>query len=339
VTQSIRSSGYRPSRGLCRGSTFSYLLVAALLAVSSHAFATPLDDSTPDPGAQALELGRAALAAYTAGSWQSAYDQFGAAEQIVHSPVFVLYMARCKRNSGQLLAARELFRAVVSERIAADTPGPWQQAVASAHAELGTLQQNVPSVWIRDASASDLARTTLDGRSVPTLMNGMELELDPGKHVFEISHPQGSRSIVVVQLSEGRRRVPVVLSSPSEVARTQHPAPASPSGAGHAPTFPTRKVVGYTALGLGALGVTLGAISGLSAKSRSDSLRKDQCDSSGDCYPDARAEAETASAWATVSTVGFVFGGAFLAAGTAVFVFTPSPTPSRVSSIAIRGTF
>src|SRR5262249_55086162 len=59
--------------------------------------------------ASALRAGRTGLDLYEAGKWASAFDVFVAAERMAHSPVFLLYQARCRRNTGNLLEARALF--------------------------------------------------------------------------------------------------------------------------------------------------------------------------------------------------------------------------------------
>lgn len=333
MKQSIPFSEYRSSRGKWIARLASIpLLLAAELTVSD---ALAVDEAAPAAGEDAVTLGRAALEAYTAGEWQRAHDKFAAAERSVHSPVFVLYMARCKRNLGALMEARELFRSVVNERLAPSAPASWQQAVTSAHAELATLQQNIPSVWLEAASAAELERTLLDGQALSSLGVGRELELDPGRHVFEVTRADGSRARVVVQLSEGRRRIPVQLS-PSSRAITDRGSLRSASSA--PPPFPTREVVGYTALGVGAVGVTLGIITGLIAKSRRDALLRDYCDESGSCYANARPKAEAASQWAAASTASFIFGSGFLAAGTSVLLFVPS-TRSSQAGISVQGAF
>jgi hypothetical protein len=332
VKQSIPFSEYRSSRGkwIVRLASIPLLLAAGLTASNARA----ADEAAPAAGEDAVTLGRAALEAYTAGEWRRAHDKFSAAERSVHSPVFVLYMARCKRNLGALMEARELFRSVVNERLAPSAPPSWQQAVTSAHAELATLQQNIPSVWLEAASAAELERAQLDGRALPRLGDNRELELDPGRHVFEITRADGSRATVVVQLSEGRRRIPVQLS-PSSRAITDRGSLRARSGP---PPFRTREVVGYTALGVGAVGVTLGVITGLIAKSRRDALLRDYCDESGSCYADARPKAEAASQWAAASTASFIFGSGFLAAGTSVLLFVPS-TRSSQAGITVQGAF
>jgi hypothetical protein len=305
-----------------------------VLLIAAKAFATPPDASagSPDPGAQAVEIGRLALEAYASASWDTAYRGFSAAERLVHSPVFVLYMARCRRNSGRLLEARDLFRSVAREPLLADAPASWSQAVAAGHSELGTLQQNIPSIWIRKRSGSKVQAVVINGRTIPVAVNGTELELDPSQQSLEIVHEDGVRSRLALQLREGRRGVPVWLPAGTGDASTEAPPVARRS------LLSTSKVIGYSALGVGAAGIITGAITGLIAKNRTDNLKQTQCDETGDCYAEARGEAETASRWAFVSTLSFIVGSGALVSGGGVLLFAANATPSS-AAIVLHGAF
>src|SRR5262245_53956491 len=86
------------------------LLVGLVLALSfsihEHlSFAQPAPSETD----RAIDAGQEAIALYRDGRWADAYDRFAVADRTTHSPVFVLYMARCKRNVGRLLDAKRLF--------------------------------------------------------------------------------------------------------------------------------------------------------------------------------------------------------------------------------------
>lgn len=302
-------------------------LLLVSISIARYAGADPAE-SQPDSGAQAIELGRAGLEAYQKATWEVAHAQFAEAERLVHSPVFVLYMARCKRNLGHLLGARELYRAAAQEHLPPDAPAPWSQAVASAHAELGMLQQNIPSLWIRLRSDSNVVRVTVDSRDVAPSANGGEVELDPGEHMVEIWRADGSRERRAVQLREGRRRVPIWVPKPSVSAAL--PGTFPPGGRRERPRALSRdQIVGYTAIGVGTVGMVTGVLTGLIAVARTNSAKDAYCDERGDCYPAARSRVEAASDWAAVSTVGFIFGTSALAAGTAVLLVAPISTGSQ----------
>jgi hypothetical protein len=304
-----------------------------MTARSALAADTDAEVHPPSRGAHAVAIGRTALDAFALGSWELAYARFSTAEGLVHSPVFVLYMARCKRNSGRLLAARELFRAVAREQLPADAPASWVQAVAAGHAELGTLQQNIPSVLLRARPGSNVVRVSIDGRPSQLLAGGaaLELELDPGEHVIELARAGGTPSRLLIQLPEGRRRVPIWLPSATPAAVVAERSTPHRS-------LPTSTIIGYSALGLGAAGLVTGAITGLIAKERTDDLKREQCNGTNECSPGAKPAAENASSWAALSTISFLVGGGAALVGGGVLLFTPGVHASQ-ASIAIRGAF
>jgi hypothetical protein len=229
-----------------------------------------------EPGAetQAIELGRAALDAYARGAWAEAHAAFQAAEGLAHSPVFVLYMARCSRNSGRLLEARELLRKVAAERLPADAPGPWLQATVTAHSELGSLQQLIPSVVVRTVHGPPLTSGTIDGRPAIFSEQEREFELDPGQHALAA----GALSRTL-QLVEGRRRVPLILDFAVPVpdavppgsmqAAVQPAATFERRGAPFAEPdrgTPAPRVLGFALLGAGTAALAAGIATGLIAK-------------------------------------------------------------------------
>ena len=297
-----------------------------------------------EPGAenQAIELGRTALDAYARGAWADAYVAFRAAESLAHSPVFVLYMARCSRNSGRLLEARELLRKVAAEQLPVDAPAPWLQAAITAHSELGSLQQLIPSVIVRTVHGPPRTRGAIDGRPAIFSEQEREFELDPGQH--ELAAGALRRT---VQLVEGRRRVPLILDfavpAPDAVPPATLQAAVKPAGAferqGPLVAEPDRgmpvpRVLGFTLLGAGTAALVAGIATALVAKQKTDEV-KAQCRPR--CPREVAAEAELASDWAGVATVSFIVAGTGLASGSALLLLVPSE--DRGTRLAIAGRF
>lgn len=88
----------------------------------------------------ARRQGHLGLAAYAEGRWQEALRHFTEAERWMHSPVFVLYMARCQQELGAVELARELYRKAAEEPLSDDAPDVWRDAQASAQAALEALE-------------------------------------------------------------------------------------------------------------------------------------------------------------------------------------------------------
>lgn len=145
-------------------------IVAALapaLFVVPHALAQPASD-----GRSALTLGHEAIGLYNKGSWAEARAKFEEAERLTHSPVFVLYLARCARNAGDLAAAREAYRQLVKEVVPKDAPAPWAAAVESGKQELPELERRIAETGSAPTasapSPSSTASTAPAGAAAPS---------------------------------------------------------------------------------------------------------------------------------------------------------------------------
>jgi hypothetical protein len=316
------------------------LLLLSMLALCGSRSARAAEPAVQN---QAIELGRAALDAYARGAWDEAHAAFRAAENLAHSPVFVLYMARCSRNSGRLLEARELLRKVAAEQLPADAPAPWLQAVVTAHSELGSLQQLIPSVVVRTVHGPPETRGAIDGRPAIFSEQEREFELDPGQHALVAGTLRRT-----VQLVEGRRRVPLILDLAAPAPHGP-PGPASPATAVNpAAVFgrqdvlasepdrgmPAPRVLGFALLGAGTAALVAGIATGLIAKQKTDEV-KAQCRPR--CPREVAAEAELASDWAGVATVSFIVAGTGLASGGALLLLVPSE--DHGTRLAIAGRF
>lgn len=95
--------------------------------------------SVVERAARARELGHLGLAAYAERRWGDALRYFTDAEAWMHSPVFVLYMARCQQELGAIDRARALYHQAAEEPLGDEAPAAWREAQASAGAALQDL--------------------------------------------------------------------------------------------------------------------------------------------------------------------------------------------------------
>jgi hypothetical protein len=245
---------------------------------------------------RAVRLGHDALALYEASRWDEAYARFETAEQLVHSPVFLLYMARCRRNAGRLLEAAERLERLSVERVAEDAPAAWHGAIADASAELIALRRAIPRIVVVVRGAPN-ARVSLDGRELSTTALGKPLAVDPGRHALIARDSNGRQVVRSFQVAEGQPTtvVDASFSTTSALLRDRKP----PTG----DSASVWRTAGYVLLGVGAAG--LGAGLGAAVVASRDSSR-DTDD------------------WATWSTAGLVAGGAVAGAGVLLLLLHPS---------------
>lgn len=270
----------------------------------------------PSAGDRAVALGRQGVALYEEQSFAEAYERFALAEREAHSPVFVLYMARCRAALGHLVDARSLYRSVSAEAIAAAAPAPWRHAQSQARGELEVLEPRIPSLRIEVVNGP--ATVVLDDRIVRDI--AQPIELDPGEHHVEAR--AGDRSAKeTVTLDEGEREtVSLVLPAPE--------AAAAPENGDLGYT-----VAGGVLVGLGGAGLIVGAVTGGMALSITSDI-KDRC--VGDsCLIADRADADRANRFATASTISFIVGGVAAAAGTVLLLLPVVMDPATTAELAL----
>jgi hypothetical protein len=166
------------------------------------------------------------------------------------------------------------------------------------------------------------------------------MRVDPGEHAVLVRAPQHTDVRVTLHLGEGESRQ--LDLEPGAAIATAGAAAAKPSPAAESAPAPSRplhrsappsgdhatvaagsplRTAGFVALGVGAVGLAAGVAGGLmtmSAKSTADSNCTGGCNGSG---LDAESQGKT---WSSISTIGFVAGGAALAAGVTLLVVAPS---------------
>ena len=237
------------------------------------------------------------------------------------------------REQNKLLAARE------SLLVCASTSCPDEIREECARRVDG-VSASIPSVVFeaKDASGKDLGdvRVTMDGRLLAAQLRGLSMPLDPGEHTFVFEAgglPVITRSIIVVEGVKDRREIIVFGTPPSS-----EPAPnrgGASTVRGESGTV--QRVLGWTAMGVGAAGLGIGVAFALQRESKQSEA--DGICSTGTCPvpPGQTADQVTkdnnakihqltseANTAGTISTIGFVAGGAFVAGGLVLLLTAPS---------------
>ncbi|WP_394834096.1 hypothetical protein LVJ94_47080 [Pendulispora rubella] len=296
----------------------------SLLVLGTPAWAQPHDAA----GAEAMY--RRGKEAARAGDWATACSQFAESQRLEPAPGTLLNLADCEERRGQLARAWEHF-------LQAETALPrGDSRVAFARGRSKALEPRVPRLTVRLAGALPAkVRVRRDEHDLGDAALGVPLPVDPGHHVVVALAEGRKETRVSVLVAEGEsREVTVVLaldaqdpSPPRDVrsvpGRTEGPPRGSETGSGQG-----RSTLGYALLGVGAVGLAAGTVTGLMALLRAGTV-KDTCGPDYDRCDGASVDAaRQGKTFATVSTVSFALGA--VAAGVGVyFLLTPAEKRPR----------
>jgi hypothetical protein len=250
----------------------------------------------------------------------------------------MLYLADCWERSGKPASAWAQFRE--AQAVAANGKDPREK---TAKARADKLEPTLSRLTIVVPAEGDLPGlvVTRDGAPVARPLWGVEVPVDPGKHVVRATAPKRTAwettIDVATQGAHDRALVPVLavaeLHDPPAGAATAPPpaepwatpAMVEPSGLG------TQRILALGVGGAGILGLGLGTLFGLRAKS-SISDAEPHC-AGRLCDPEGLSSHDDAKSQALVSTIAFAAGGAAIV-GAAVLWFT-APSRSSTSGMVV----
>ena len=302
----------------------------------------------------ARSLGEEGVEAYRASDYSRAIDRLERAYKVIRVPTLALWLGRALEANGKLVEASELYLEATRIELDASLDRPVQkEAQAAARAAHEKLLPRIPrlTVVIEGPSAANVA-LSIAGVPVDRVLLGTARPTNPGTFLVIAEHGS-ARVSKQVSLEEGKE-LRVSLSLPEEpAAGAPAPEPAHPisrvAPTGTPPVSATpsegrwQPLTGWVTLGVGAAGVIVGGVAGIAALHRLGEL---------DC-PDnacpASTDPEKINAYhrlRTLSSVGFISGGALAALGVTLILTTPrrSAAPSltarvRPTSLELRGTF
>jgi hypothetical protein len=286
------------------------LFALALVLGAAPAGAQPEAPAPTDPKEMARRHGEEALALHAAGEFGEAYEKFAMAERIVHSPVFVVWMARSARAMGALLDAKRLYQQVAGEVLPRDASPNWTQAKEEAATELAQLAPRIPSVQVRFREGSPRGVIILDGSRIE---ENAIVEVDPGEHEIWATKKGYHAEKQRVRLEEGQPRLVVELTMTGPRTSGDAPAPEGPSEGSVVP--------GAVTLGVGLGGVVAGIVTGAYALVLAGEV-KDGC-LGNRCLASDEDKASDADALARASTGLSIAGGVVGAVGVVLVVVRP----------------
>jgi hypothetical protein len=325
-----------PSYYRCLSTRIGPLLVVTGLGVSVSAQAqeqtqdqAPNQDpdrpeippETTDPGDEyrddARRLATEAATHYEAGEYALALDLFLRAGKLYDAPTLKFWQARCLEQLGRLVDAEARYAEVARTNVEGDAPEAFLNAQRESEAALAELRKRLPTITVIVHNAKDISRVELDGRVLPPPLVGAPVAVDPGTHVIKVTRSSGPEQVESVAIVESQAQVVHVnFETPNQTPLLPIMTPASEEPES---TSNWRTTVGFSSLGLGAVGLGVGVFVGLAAMNKHKTLEAncpdDKCD---DPFHD---DVDSFHQLKTISTVGYAVGIVGVGAG-AVLLLT-----------------
>lgn len=266
--------------------------------------------------------------------YAEACPKLAESQRLAPSGGTLLNLAECYEHMGRTASAWAAWKDAAARANAAGKAQAEKMALDRAAA----LEPKLARLTVALAPDSDVAGLEIkrDGVTLGRAEYSVPIPVDPGTHVVEARAPK-KRALsaqidvapkqvdarVTVQLSD-EAPVPVATATPTvATSPTATPVPAGrpeSSGGGS-----TQRTVAWITLGAGVVGVAVGSIFGLEAKSNNDqALQPQNCRTSALCTQKGLTLTSDAKDDATASTVAFVIGGAALATGAVLWLTAPT---------------
>jgi hypothetical protein len=268
----------------------SLVLLLSVLASSWVVVATAQDDGAPSP-----ELDE---------DTQQCVRAFNDAQRL--------------RREGRLRASRDQLVVCAQSdcpTLLKDKCIPWLTDVESA----------IPTVIVvaKDPQGKDTTtvRVVMDGIALAEELEGRSLAVDPGAHEFRFENREALsivQQLVIVEGEKGRRIDLQFELPPDDPPPPDPPPPPLPAARPSDTATTDLSPVIWAGVVFGALGITVGTITGVIAFAEADNL-DDTC-ADDVCPQSARADYDTGLAYANASTASFIIGGAGVALAVGVYL-------------------
>lgn len=233
------------------------------------------------------------------------------------------------RNAGKLSAARA--ELTICGR--PECPAVVRQDCATW---MNEIIASSPSVVFdaKDGKGKDLVdvRVFVDDKQAADQIDGKPVQLDPGQHVFRFES-NGLAPIeerVVIKQGEKNR----IISASFRTPGAERPAPPPPPAVEDSSGRTVMTVASIGLIGVGAVGLGVGAVLGLQANSTINDL-KGTCGVTQTC---PQGEVDAAERKRNLAIGSAVAGGVFVAGGVVLFLLRPSAPKSATIRMEISPT-
>jgi hypothetical protein len=269
-----------------------------------------------------------------AGTYATGCPAIAESQRLDPRPGTLFALATCEDRAGRSATAAARFQDYLDayDKLAPEQQKKQRERPAEAKARKAALAASAPRLSIALApGAPKDAVVRRDDAVLGAAALGLPLPTDPGDHVL-VAEGGGARAEKKVTLKNGDRvevtlelraqATPTPVAQPAPAATPPPTRPEGPAAPPPAPAGSPLRTAGFVLGGVGLVGVALGAVTGGLTLAKKGAIT-DGCHDHL-CTADGKAAADSAQTLGLVSTVGFVAGGAALAAGVVLVLVAPS---------------
>ncbi len=338
-------------------------LLAVALPLSLVFFSSIASAQSDADKATARTLGTEAQTALEAKDYKTAEDKFRRADSIFHAPTLMLGLARAQAALGRVVAAQESYSRIIREGAPAGGPAAFAKAVEDAKKEVDVVAARIGGVIINvtGVASTETAKVTVDDMLIPTAALGVKRPVDPGAHVlkvasdgykpvtkpFDVAEGGTKPTVVDVAMEKDPNAVAAVgppgtgatgtntASTSTNTAQASGNGVVTPSPGGDMGGAASTKTMGFIALGVGAMGLVAGSVTGILALSKHADLANNCKGPDGTCTDATKvkqSDLDTYHTMGTISTVGFIVAGVGAVAGTVLILTAPKETHTAKTS-------
>ncbi|WP_394821691.1 hypothetical protein [Pendulispora albinea] len=208
------------------------------------------------------------------GDLEGALKSFRTADALMGVPTTGFEVAKTEALLGRLVTAHEIALKIVRSPANRDEPRPFIEARERARLLGGELEARIPTIVIRleDLPAQG-TKVTLDGAAIPSASLGTPHRVNPGHHIV----------IAEAGAVSHRAEIDVREREPKPFVVKLGPAAGGAGSGSDAPAGENRtlKHVAYAGFGVAAVGVVVGAITGVIALNQDSGSTSKTCTKSG----------------------------------------------------------
>ncbi|MGH7283165.1 MAG: hypothetical protein ACRELY_16690 [Polyangiaceae bacterium] len=308
------------------------------LVCASFAGDVVADDASANRAA-ARELGIQGVLLAEKGKCGDAIEKLERAEKLFHAPTTLERLGECKVEVGRIVDGTEDLQRVVKEDLPSGAPAAFTAAKTRAQGVLKKALPRIAHLRLHVSVPGDAKATVLmDGNSYPDAELDGDRPVDPGTHSLAATADGMIKAETTVTLGDGDSKSSELKLTPDPNAPKPVPIPPSiannnDNNQDHQPEKPKAPpespshVPAYIALGIGAVGIGVGSVTGILALSKKSSL-DGACNPSKVCPSTSQSDLDSAKTMGTISTIGFIAGGVFVVAGVVLFLTEGSSSSS-----------